>query len=487
MKRSVENWQFISLASRGLAMAIGLLQTWFIINYLSKEQWGIVQVALGIGASFGIYQHLGLASGTTREISKAKKDSDIYKIFIASAFIRYLITIPIALILFFYASSFAKEANQDLIILPLKLYAVVVLAQGVQSLFNAIISGTKRFQTLFIYQVIIAVASICLYVPLVYFYGINGFFYALVAFNLLASCSLAYLALKPLKGSLQLPTKADFNRLFKDLLSISLVIYLVKILFVQWDKFSTNIGSFATDLSAAEIATLAFAILYGKKLIQVSDAITDVNLPVLSEKFADNLKSYKETFTKNFDKVFTFLMFSAVSAIFWCQEIIHLVVGDKYDDAFSFIFPAVFAYLFYSLINIIKSSVLVPAHYIFELIMTFVLLIVFTFGGFYALSFVVPVQFAIIYAILLGSFISFSFAVISTQIKLNFRYVTFDHVLLLIQGFAIALSGTITILWLKGFIYLVFASLFIYAFFLAHFISKEDLLKITNKFKKFNG
>ena len=282
--KELGKWQFISFISRGMAMALGLIQTFVIIRILSVSDWGIVQIASSIGGALGIYQHLGLASASTREISAAKDDSDVFKVFITSAVIRYVISIPVAFVLFFFAHFIAVTMyKSDLLVLPLKIYAVTLIFQGFQSILNSVIQGTKRFGQLFIYQVVIAFVSVIVYVPLILLYKINGYFYALLAFNIICSVSLAVIAFKPLKGKLQLPNKRDFTRLFKEIFSISMAIYLVKVIYTNWEKMGNNIlGLFNTP---ATVAIFAFAMLYAKKLMSISDAATDVSLPVFSEKY----------------------------------------------------------------------------------------------------------------------------------------------------------------------------------------------------------
>src|SRR3989344_1067093 len=186
--RDLTKWQLISFISRGVAMAFGIVQSFVIVRILSVGEWGVVQIAVSIGGAFGIYQHLGLASGSTREISAAKNDTEVFKIFITAALIRYLITIPIAIFLFFSAETLAvNKYFEPMLILPIKIYAFVLLIQGIQSILNSVISGTKRFKRLFLYQSLIAVVSMFLFIPLVYYYHVYGYFYALALFNIASS------------------------------------------------------------------------------------------------------------------------------------------------------------------------------------------------------------------------------------------------------------------------------------------------------------
>ena len=42
------------------------------------------------------------------------------------------------------------------------------------------------------------------------------------------------------------------------------------------------------SLSPEMVAIFGFAVLFAKKILSISDAVTDVNLPILSEKFVDD-------------------------------------------------------------------------------------------------------------------------------------------------------------------------------------------------------
>ncbi len=482
--KDLMKWQVISLVSRGVAMALGIIQSFFIVRILSVSDWGLIQIAASIGGAFGIYQHLGLASGSTREISAAKNDTEIFKIFLTSVLIRYVMTAPIALWLFFAAKGLALNQYSDkALILPLQLYALVLMIQGVQSILNSVISGTKRFKHLFLYQSAIAFVSLVIYIPLIFLYKINGYFYALVLFNLVSSLALAILAFKPLKPKFELPTRAEFKLLFKDLLSISMAIYLVKIIYTMWEKSGPII--LGLHISKELVGIFAFAMLYAKKLMAISDAITDVNLPVLSDRFVHNFDEFKSLFANNFDKIFVIIVYVAAVATYWAPEVIRLVVGgDKYDRAFPFVFPIVFAFIFYSFINIIKSSVSIPAKYSRDMILSFVLLIGGTLGFYFATASWLGALEAMSYGMFAGALVGFMYLVISSQHKLKFVYFNHDHVLILVQCFAISLAWSIDNLFIKSGTFAVFTALFVWAAFITHFVKKSDIHLFLGKLRK---
>jgi len=480
--KSLGQWQVVSFISRGVAMALGLVQSFVIIRILSVDQWGNIQLAMSIGAALGIYQHLGLASASTREISASRKDTDIFKIFSTSFFVRYLITIPLSVGLFLAAGRIASTYKAPEILIPLKIYAVTLLCTGVQSILNSVIAGTKRFKALFIFQAVVSFVSVCLYIPLVYFYNILGYFYAYMIFTIISATTLFIIAFKPYFGYLKLPTKKEFKTIFKELFSLGMAIYFVKIIFMNWEKFGTNILGF--EFNAQTVGVYAFALLYAKKLMYVSDAVTDVNLPVFSEKFERNMKSFCIDFSRNFNKIYVFVLFSAFSAIFWVYEFVQILVGsDKYNDSLPLIFPMVFAFIFYALLNIIKSSVAIPAKLNKEMVFGFLIMIITTAVSYFVTKGSMNVLFAMSYSMALGSLFGFIYLVLVSQSRLKFIFMKMSHVLLLIQALVISMACNNGVLWVKLVCYVVLSGFFVWASFLAEFISKLDLLMVFNNLR----
>lgn len=460
-------------------MFLGLVQTFVIIRVLTVGEWGIIQLAVSIGGALGIYQHLGLASASTREISSAEKEEDIFKIFITSAVIRYAVTIPIAIGLFFLAPYVGGTVYRNsALIFPLKLYALTLLLQGVQSIFNSVISGTKRFRQLFIYQVVVSLVSVVIFIPFVLIYRINGYFYAFLLFNAVSSISLSYLAFKPLKGKLFFPKFKEFKVFFKEIFSISMAIYLVKIIYTNWEKFGTNaLGLFN---SPEVVAIFAFALLYAKKLMSISDAVTDVNLPVLSERYVKDMHDFKIIFTKNFDKIFILIIAVAVFATYWAPEIVYVVVGsNKYSAAYRLIPPVIFAFILYSFINIVKSSVLIPAKMAKHMIISFIVLLGATALFFIATFKALDPLYSMSWAMALGALLSMLFITFSVKKKVGFTFFTLDHYAILSQALVISLAVTPNIL-IKTVLFIFLYSLLIWGFFISGYANKREFVQLKS-------
>ncbi|MFC1700100.1 oligosaccharide flippase family protein [Patescibacteria group bacterium] len=481
--RDLVKWQVVSFTSRMLAMALGLVQTFVIIRILSVGEWGLVQLAVSIGGALGIYQHLGLASASTREISSAKDKKQITKIFVTSAFVRYCVTLPLAVGLFFLSKHIALNLykNSDLIF-PLRVYAVSLIFQGIQSILNSVISGTKRFKELFIYQVAIAGVSVGLYIPLVYFFKVSGFFYAFLAFNIISSIALSVVAFRPFKGKFVFPNRKEFIVLLKEIFSISIAIYVVKIIYTNWEKLGSNFLGLSN--SPEVVAIYAFALLYAKKLMNISDSVTAVNLPVLSEKYSKDIKEFRMTFSENFNKVFSLIVFIGAFASYFAPIAIRVLVGsDKYDASLPLIAPMVLAFMMYSFINIFNSSVMIPAKLSKSMVLSYGLLIIGS-GAFFGVTFkfmeLLP---AVAWGMAFGGIVSFFAMNMIIKKKLMSVFFHTDHTMVLIQAFSIAWLCVVENVVVKGFAFVPFAFLLGWSFFISGFIKKSDVLYIRSKIK----
>lgn len=454
-------------------MVLGLIQSLFILRILTVGEWGIVQLALSIGGALGIYQHLGLASASTREVSTAKDNSEVFKVFFTSAVIRYMVSLPIAVGLYFFSDRLAGVYSQDSLAPLLRMYAFVLLIQAVQSILNSVIAGTQRFGQMFTYQVVIAVVSAFLYIPLVYLYKDFGYFYALVLFNAFSTLSLALIALRPIVSDFALPSVSDFKRLFKDILSVSLGIYIVKIIYTNWEKLGPNLLGLAVD--GTVVGIFGFGLLYGKKLMAISDAATDVNLPVLSDKYERNLQEFKGLFSENFNKIFSLTIFVVLISVYWAKEITTLVVGDKYNESLPLILPMVFSFAFYSFMNIIKSSVLIPARMVREMVVSYTIMIIVTAAFYFAVRGPLGYLDSMAYGMSLGAFAGLAVMVLLSQAKLNFAYVSLSHVVVLLVGFGASVLGGVDNLVVKTALFFVFAGIYAASVFAARFITKSDV------------
>lgn len=460
-------WQTISFASRMISKVIGMIPSILIPRILSVSDFGVVGIAKSLGKTFGVTQNLGLASGSTREISNHQNTKeDIFKIFVTSVFIKYLLSFPMALALFLMADFLAVKYNNPALVLPLKLYALVLVVQNVQSLFNSIVQGMQRFKLLFTYQVLITIPNVILFVSLVYLYGVNGYFYASFIFNLFASIVLGFLALWPLRHSFVLPSAQDFKRIGKAVFVVSLAVYAAKIIYTFWEGIGPLI--LGQSIDASKLGYFVFAALYAGQLMAISDSITDVNLSVFSKQYSMDSEQFKNVFMANFNKIFVLVLFIASSAIYWSYEIVTLFYGDKYTSALILIPPILLSFVFYSYVNIVKSSIFVPAKLMKELVSSYLVLIL----GSVAIYFVLKDTFDPLMAMGIGmaggTGLSYLLMNLYTRHKINLSLFNYKHlivlgvaaVLALLAGFSSSKLLEILTTW-----YLFVPKLFVYVLF----------------------
>src|SRR3989344_4061040 len=264
-----KKWTIVSIASRFLAVGIGMVQSIIIAKLLTVEAYGLLNIVMGIGASLGVYQNLGISSGSTREIAGAKDKSEAFKIFITSLSIRYLISIPLAVGLFFFAKKIALGVdNRPEIIFPLQLFAVTMVIQSLQSVLNSVVQGFKRFKFLFGFQIAIAFVSLAVYIPLIFKFEFIGYFYALILFNLISTIVLAGYSYHLFAGGVDFPSAKEFRSIFKSIFKVGIFIYLMKIIDTQWHRLQPFLLGFVT--TDYKIGLFSFALLISSKVATVS-------------------------------------------------------------------------------------------------------------------------------------------------------------------------------------------------------------------------
>lgn len=481
-------WQFFSMISRFAAMGIGILQSIFVVRYLSTAEYGLVGLVTSLGSVVGILLHLGLVSGTIREIAANEDVREKFQIFVTSFFIRLSVAVLLSLVLFFSAPLVARKFySHPEIAFPIRIFAVTLFVQSVQGIFDAVLSGFKRFKQLFVFQVAIALVSLALYIPLILKFGFYGYFWAMLGLAIIHSFALFVLAIDCFSkqfGYLAFPLKQfpalvqklfrnlGWNRLIvygKRIFSVGFSIYIVKILFTLWEKFGPL--ALGRVVSASDLGIFNFGLFFATKLMTASDAVTAVNLPVFSESFVDGLEKFRQEFDSNFKKIFAFITFSAATAVFWSPELFYIVVGSKYNATLPLVPWLVVAFWCYSFVNIINSSILIPAKMTRDMIVSYLILLVGTAVSFFVLP---DGLYAMAYAMFLGSDLALlwqAFALLRYPGISIFRRETVVLMIISIPLFALYLV----------FSSLVFKALFFIVIFLAfaYFVDRFGILKFS--------
>jgi len=398
-------WQVVSLVSRLVAVGAGIAQGIFVVRFLSPADYGLVGIVGSVASVIGVYQHLGLASGSTREISAAKSPEQAFKVFVSSLMVRLSISFPLALGLWLLAPHIANNIyQQPLIIWPLRIQALVLLLQGTQAILGASLSGSQRFKPVLVFQAVIALVSFGVYALLITNLRFIGYFWAMLAVAFLGVCGLLLPVWRYFSAHLSWPSRAEFKQIMKAVFSIGIAIYVVKIIYTFWQRLGPLF--LGTAVTAAEVGFFNFALFYATKLLTVSEAFSTINLPVMTRRFVEDAEGFRQSFMTNFYKIYSFILLAAVSAILWAPEVVRLAVGHKYDAALPLIPPLVVAFWSYGYVNLLGASVIVPAKLLWQMIGYYVVLISGTFVGFYLSRFYLDPLAAMATAVMVGGLLS---------------------------------------------------------------------------------
>ncbi len=376
-KRLVK-FQIWSIITQAITISISTVQNLIIVWLLTPAEYGLIGLVLSIGAFIGVYQHLGLVDGAIREISIQKKKREAAKIFWTSLFARLIITVPVSIAVYFLAEVIAmKIYHRPEIIFPLKLFAFALILQGIQGIVGAALSGLHKFFLIYLIQIFDSFFTLGVFVFLVWQQRFIGFFYALILTTIVMIFAL-FIALWISLQKMPYPKLFEFKKYFKAVFDIGFVLYLSKILYVFWQRMGILIlGYFVLPMS---LGYYNFSLVFGTKLTLLSQALSEVNLAVMSKTFSEDFKKFKQMSLRNFLKVTSFLWLIAATLMYFAKEVTIYIVGEKYIPALPIINIIIFAFLFYAVLDLISSSILVPAKKHYYRLYSFILVVVISFA-----------------------------------------------------------------------------------------------------------
>jgi len=443
--KNFEKWQVISIISRFGAQIVGTLQWYLVALILPAPSYGLYSIVSGIAKSFGSYQNLGLQSTSNREIAAAKDLAHAFKVFFVVATFRYLISIPLAFLLFYKSTAIASQFESDStrIVFALKIYAFVILFQAIQGIFNTVLAGLKKFKVLFSYQFLFTIISFLISIPLVYLFDFEGTIISILVTTVVSILILGYFAIKSFEGNFVLPTFPEYKEILKDILSLSLSVYVVKVILSNWENLGKAIigatftyALLGTKASLQVVGVFGIALAYSAKIMMISDSITDVNMTVFTEKYLHDLQNFAKDFLNNFSKVFITTTFVAISVLFWNKEVFAFIFRGKYDGAELYVPVLVIAYWAYSFINIFKASIYVPAKRLALLVVGFLLLLISAVVSFYALAVfkVYDVTLSLAIAMMISSIATYLFMTFDLRYKFKTWFINSQMLVTLCLG-----------------------------------------------------
>jgi hypothetical protein len=186
-------------------------------------------------------------------------------------------------------------------------------------------------------------------------------------------------------------------------------------------------------------------------------------------------------FKANFNKIFAVVLLTAFTAVYWSREVVTYGKLTKFADAIPLILPIVFAYVFYSFVDLFKSSVLVPAKMTRELTVSFILMLGSTAAFFFGTRSVLPYLTAMSYAMCFGTGLTLLVTLAVIKFKVGTWLFTHEHYTLIAQALVIAYASSIENFPLKLAAFILFTALFIWAVRVSNFV---DLKSLCQKYLK---
>lgn len=352
--------QFLSLATKGVTTALGIIQSIIIVRILSPAEFGLVGLVMSIGSVIGVSQHLGIVDGAIREIAIRKKKQEIGKVFWVSHLARQVVTIPLSLGLMLLAEPIAVGIYGRPEIVPyILIFAGALVLQGLQDVLGATLTGMKRFKALYIVQIITASINIGVFGYLTWQYGIAGFFWAVIITTAVMVLMFAEIARRELRGYLRWPSWDDVRLYGRSLMRIGAYMYLSRIFLVLWQRLPLLVLGGA--LAADELGYLNVSLTFGSKLTIVAMALSEVNLSWMSSLYVNKPNAFAKQVTRNMQRVLVLMIMMTLVLVFFAPEILRYIIGVQYLPAEPLILLVTCAFFLYALIDIGTSSLFVSA------------------------------------------------------------------------------------------------------------------------------
>lgn len=340
-------------------VALGVVQTAIVLRLLGPERYGIVNVAISLGALVGVSQHAGVADAAIREIAVADHAAQRAAVFWSSLWFRLAVTVPLSLL---FAAS-APFISRVFYPLPdftrlLWLTAILLVLHGVQGVLGGAYSGQRAFGRLYLLQLIMAVLNVPLFAALVWVHGARGFFEAAIiaasGFSLLLA-----LFLRPALGNVAHPNLAEMRRAFRGIVATGMGTYVARILSVAWQRIPILVlGRWA---SPEIVGLFTAATTFGTKLQLLAAAIGEVNLAFLSRAFAESRETFRRLAERTLRDVGVVTLLAGLGLILFADILVPLLAGREYLGAIPLVAAVTWGFAAYAVLDIATNTVFVPA------------------------------------------------------------------------------------------------------------------------------
>lgn len=354
--------QLLSISTKAVTTILGIVQSIIIIRVLSPTEYGITGLVMSIGGVIGVSQHLGIVDGAIREIAVRNKKDEIGKVFWVSHLARQMVTIPLSLILVLLAGVIATKIYHRPEIIPfIQIFAGALILQGLQDVLGATLTGMKKFVQLYAIQIITATVNIAVFGFLTWKYHVEGFFWSIIITTLIMVVCIGVIVGKELGDHLAFPSLAEIKKYGKNLLHISIYMYISRIFYVIWQRLPILI--LGGIITGDQLGYLNISLTFGSKLIIIAAALSEVNLSWMSTLFATSMKKFLEVAEHTMHRVLLLLSLITTTLLFFIPEILHIIIRKPaYYPSTPYIIIMTIGFFLYSLTDIGTSTLFVPAN-----------------------------------------------------------------------------------------------------------------------------
>ncbi|MDP3997154.1 MAG: oligosaccharide flippase family protein [Candidatus Andersenbacteria bacterium] len=352
--------QALSLGTKAVTTALGIIQSVIVVRILSPAEYGLVGLVMSVGGVIGVTQHLGIVDGAIREIAVLKNKREAAAVFWVSHLVRQAVTIPLSIGLILLAGFVAGSIyHRPEIALLIQIYAAVLILQGLQDVMGATLTGLKRFVSLYVVQIVTAAINVAVFGYATWRFGTVGFFWAIVITTTIMIILLTIIVARSLRGELRWPGIVQINKYSRRVMRVGAYMYLARIFFVIWQRLPLLL--LGGVLTADSLGYLNVSLTFGSKLTIIAMALSEVNLSWMSSLYAQRQNEFRRVVTRNMHRVLLLMMLLTLVLLYFAPEILQYVIGAEYLPARQIILIVTAAFFLYALTDIGTSSVFVSA------------------------------------------------------------------------------------------------------------------------------
>jgi len=371
--------QFFGTLTKIVTVVLGVIQTAVLLRILTPAQYGIIGIVTALASLVGVSQHLGVVDATIREIAMTDDVRHRAHIFWVSIWFRMLFTIPISFLLVIFASFIGNNIYH----LPeitgfILLMSIILILQGLQGVLGGVYTGLRHFKELYFIQIITAALNVVIFTSFAYFFGVKGFFMAMMITVTIFILLLCVFLKRVIGGSLEHPRRADFIAVWKDIFHTGFWTYIARIFSVAWQQAPMLIlGKWA---SPEIVGFYNVALSFGSKLTILASAIGEVNLAFLSNAYSRSIDEFRKLSGKTLNEVGVVILFGTGTMALFADVLLRIFAGNSYAPALQVTVLVSWAYAIFAFLDIATNTIFVPTRKAQYKAYSFGVLVLVTFG-----------------------------------------------------------------------------------------------------------